>query len=234
MSCRLAEVEARVDTRSTRNSAIRVSIADLDSGVGFLPELITKANNCQAFFLFRVDYLPIPGGYEVTDASSAASLGLRVDGTFYPHTYADRLSTVLANAPERLNVSYICCLTKNLLMSQGDGVLEGELFSTEVPSNKSVSLVSTYNLRSFAVKAGISFAAATLRLCLGQVLATMVNIDFHSETASCLFDDCDNRTDVVEMLQSESLTHEPCRTCVETYDPELLVAVNALLRLRED
>jgi hypothetical protein len=218
---------------------VKVALVDIDSGVGFLPELAERANAAQDYYHFRVSYPPVPtatiaAGYNkktgvVTPAKFDLKHGAIVEGKLVQITWAPRLDEILAGLPKTLKVDMACCLTANMI---GDGK-EYDLFTCPLKANSKVMLISTFDARRYAEKAGVSFEMAVLFLCLGQLLSSDPKLDlsFHDETAGCLMDYCDDRDDVVVGLKHMKFDHTPCRDDVS--DKKQLAAIDALLALEK-
>lgn len=212
-------VERTTRSSSSAQSKVRVALNDIDSKVGFLPDLVEAANRAQTYYHFQVVYLPTPSGAVRTDFDKSAAP---------PQMFLPRLEEYLGNAPRDLGVDLVCCLTRHPIAGEEDGELFWNFFASPLNNNSRVSAVSTFELRDFAREAGASFAKATLRLCLGMLLVTEGRwpVRFHEETMSCLFDYCERRADIVKGLRHMRFDHSICRQQIE--DPLQLEAIDAL------
>ena len=193
-----------------------VALDDIDSKVGFLPEFARAANKVQSYFRFKVAYSPVP----------AASFGRNSEGK--PILDLNRTEKYLADFPEQLGVDKVCFLT-GAMIQHGD---LDDLFASSVTSNPNVHVVSTYDMRQYARKAGVSFPKAVLTNVLAMLLATDERWDlrpFHPETVGCLLDYCDNRDDIVESLKHMKFDHQACRGKVT--DTKELEAIDTLLAI---
>lgn len=203
-------------------SKTSVALVDLDSRVGFLPDLAERANLAQSYFHFQVAYPPVP----------SASATANVDGKVVVVTRVARLSEPLSNLPDVLAVDQVCCLTGYLISDPSDDDPDlNDLFSTVLPSNPNVQLISTHGLREYALKANVPFEGAVLFLCLGQLLVhdERWGLGFHKNTAGCVLDYCDNRDDILVALAPMRFDHKPCRARVK--DKVLLAAIDKLMVL---
>jgi CHAT domain len=192
-----------------------VALIDIDSKVGFLPELVRAANRAQSYYEFKVAYVPVPIGYVRSD------LGDR------PETYLPRLESYLSKMTKQLSADFVCCLTQNPVA----GKKFSNHFAATLDENRRVFVVSTCDVREFAQDVQIPFAKAVLALCLSMLLVTDGRwpIGYHSETQGCLFDYCEVRSDLKVGLAKMRFDHEPCRAKIG--DPEQLNAIDALAGL---
>jgi len=196
---------------------VKIALVDIDSKVGFLPDLVEAANQAQSYYHFRVVYLPMPSGSFVTDA----------DETSLPQMYLPRIESYLRNAPQDLGVDFVCCLTQNLI---ADGLWRN-LFAAPLNTNQNVAAVSTFHLREYASKAKTTYAKATLCICMAMIVASdkRWGLGFHDETVGCMFDFCENRDDIVIGLSRMRFDHEVCRSKIK--DQAQLDAIDALAKL---
>jgi hypothetical protein len=217
-----------VDTPHKGNARVRVALADFNSGSGFLPDLVEKANKTQEYYDFELIYLPFPTGAIVRD-----------DFAEHPHDprfYVPQLTDYLADAPKQLSVELLFGLTKYLIADEE----ESDLFTCKHSTNPRVSFISTFALRDFSKKAGVSFAKATFFLCICEILRrgklrahdTSVKLKYHPETVGCPLDRCDDRDDLIVGLKKMKFEHKECRDKVR--DPIMLQAIDTLLTLELD
>lgn len=78
----------------------------------------------------------------------------------------------------------------------------------------------------------MSFAKSMLRLCLSMLVATDLRyrICFHDQTVGCLFDYCENRSDIVVGLRKMRFDHDICRNAIK--DEDQLNAIDKLIALK--
>jgi hypothetical protein len=95
----------------------RVALVDIDSKVGFLPDLVEQANHAQRYYQFKVAYAPIPAG----------SFGGRKskEKTFVMNHARKYLEGLTSD----LSVDYACCLTACMI----DDGRESDLFTAPLP-----------------------------------------------------------------------------------------------------
>jgi hypothetical protein len=208
---------------------VRVALIDFDAKVGFLPDLVELANEAQHYYNFEVAYLPIPSSaiqVEITEEKSA---------TVFPQLYLPLLESYLSTVPQDLNVDKVCCLTRCRISGKlEDGTPFRDYRASTLDSSDDVIALSLFNLREYANQASVSYAKATLFVCLGMVVASdgRWGDPIHNETAGCLFDNCRNRSDIVIGLARMRFDHAPCRDKIK--DQEQLEAIDALLALEID
>ena len=201
--------------KSGQRHKYSVAFIDIDSKVGFLPELVRAANQAQSYYEFKVAYVPVPIGYVRSD------LGER------PETYLPRLESYLSKMTEQLSADFVSCLTQNPVA----GKSFSNHFAATLEQNGRVFIVSTCDVREFAQDVHIPFAKAVLALCLSMLLATDGRwpIEYHPETYGCLFDYCLVRSDLKVGLAKMRFDHEPCRRKIG--DSDQLAAIDALAAL---
>ena len=214
-----------------REASVRVALADLDSGSGFLPDLVSQANEAQTYFDFDVVYLPFPSGSVISGEGLAALFGSSPDEdelASASRLYLPSLDDLMLDAPSQLSVDVVCCLTRHLIAVDSE---INDLFTHRHRKAGNVRFVSTYGLRRYAKRAKVSFARALLFLCVAELLLQdeRWSLKEHKETAGCPLDYCDSRDDIVVSLTHIRFDHEPCRNKVQ--DVNLLEAVDALLEV---
>jgi hypothetical protein len=205
-----------------RTRRVKIALVDIDSKAGFLPELVEAANSAQTYYEFQVFYLPVPSGIIRPGFP---------DGETLPQMFLPRLEPYLSETPERLGVDFVCCLTRCMVAGEDEGSEFWNYFAAPLNSNSRVIVFSLFDLRDYAREAGVSFAKATLCLCLSMLVAMdpRWNIEHHKKTAGCLFDFCGNREDIVVGLRKMRFDHASCRAKIK--DPKQLAAIDALLAL---
>lgn len=194
---------------------LRVVIVDINSKVGFLADTVILMNCIQNYYHFEVAYPPVPGGYVRTDLSRK------------PQTFVPRLSSILLELRDDLRADYLCGLTQHLIAGEVDGDLLWNFFTSSILADNTTFVVSTFDLRRYAHEAGVAFPKAVVGLCLSMLVASdsRWGIEFHDETAGCLFDFCEERDDIVVGLQKTHFDHEACRKKIK--DPAQMEAIDA-------
>lgn len=193
---------------------ISVALADIDSKVGFLPEIAQQANAAQRYFYFKVAYAPIPSG-SFRERKGAKKIFV-----------LDRVEHYLKELTGDLQADRVCCLTECLV----DDGKDDDLFASGVEGNRNVSVISSFDLRRYSREAGVPFEKSVLFLCLAMLVVNEPNLEFHDETAGCLLDFCNDRDDIVLGLKRMKFDHKPCRDQITNV--KLLKAIDTLLALK--
>ena len=192
---------------------VTVALMDIDSKVGFLPEIVQKANAAQKYFYLKVAYAPIPGG-SFRDRKGA-------EKTFV----LERVKDYLKDLTGDLKADRVCCLTECMI----DDGEESDLFASDIEENPNVSVISTFDLRRYSREANVPFAKSVLFLCLAMLTVNQPGLEFHKETAECMLDYCYERDDIVLGLKHMKFDHKFCRDQIK--DAGLLRAIDTLLTL---
>jgi hypothetical protein len=199
----------------------RVALVDLDSKIGFLPDIVKAANAAQNYYHFRVVYLPVPSG-----AARKSIEGLE------PQTYLPRLETFLKDTTKTLGVDFVSCFTKWQIAWEDDGGgIHWNYIAWALKASSRVHVISTCDLRRWAQYANVSYAKAVLCLCLAMLIFYdgRWKLKRHYQTVGCLFDFCERRDDIVYGLKKMKFDHKQCRDKIK--DEEQLTAVDQLLKL---
>jgi hypothetical protein len=203
-----------------KQQAVKVAIVDIDAKAGFLPDLAQLVNGAQDYYNFEIAYIPVPSGYVRTDLGSGV-----------PQTFVPRLYEVLKPLLRQLRVDFICAVTQNLIAGGQSGREYWNFFTSSIEDNPQIFVISTFEMRRYALEAKVSFAKAVFRLCLSELVALdpRWKLDFHKETAGCLFDFCEQRSDIIEGLRNMKFDHGPCRSRIT--DERQLKAIDVFLAL---
>jgi hypothetical protein len=107
-------------------------------------------------------------------------------------------------------------------------------FAGMLGSNNDVSVITTLGFGEYAEQANVSFAKATLYLCLAMLVASSSTgqLGFHDEIVGCLLDRWKDREDFLVGLRRMRFDHTSCREKIE--DQEQLKAIDQLLALQMD
>ena len=204
-----------------KNAKFKVALVDLDSGIGYLPEMAEAANACQTYYSFQVALLPPPAGYQRIDP----------DRDTDTQTYLPWLETYLGTWKQKLGCDFLCVLTKNKISTKFFFMQVWNFFAATIGWRGAISGVSTFGLRQYAGLAGISFAKASFCLALAMVLFgdKRWRLWPHRETHGCFFDLCWNRNDILVAFRKMSFDHAECRNKIK--DADQLEAIDALLKL---
>jgi CHAT domain-containing protein len=227
----LIAAETKPSSQSS-NARVRVALADIDAKAAFLTTLAAAANRVQTYFHFELVHLPVPAGAVVKNFGALVKDARRDNPP--PQFYLPFVDHYFRDLPKQFSVDRVICLTKHLVAGdfedEDDEDIWWNLFSANPRSNKRVTVVSTYGLRSYARRAKVTYAKAVLFLAVGSLLeAINSKLEFHDETCGCPLDFCEDRDDIIVGLEHMRFDHKKCRSNVR--DPAQLAAVDALLAL---
>jgi len=217
----IGRVLASRSAARSSSAKFRIALAELDSGAGYLSYLVNEANSAQTYFYFDLVYLPVPSGTIRTSDNAA---------TEPPRLFLPRIDDFLRPLPRQLAVDMVCILTRCLIGGfRLDGTIFGNHFCAALTNEPKVFAVSTYQMRGYADKAGVSFLKSILFLCIGMILVGQTRLDFHDDTVGCPLDRCErSRDEIVEGLKRMRFDHEPCRREI---DADMRDAIDSLLSL---
>jgi CHAT domain len=214
-------ISKTVSPTQRKNAKFRITLVDLDAGIGFLPEMAMSANACQTYYSFQVALIPVPAGYQRVDPE-------RYHGA---QTYLPWLKNYLQTWKEELDCDFLCVLTKNKISSRFLFLRVWDFFAATIGWRGAISGVSTFGVREYAEMARVPFAKASFCLALAMVLYgdKRWRIWPHWHTYGCFFDLCWNRNDIEVALKKMKFDHQKCRHKIK--DADQLAAIDALLNL---
>lgn len=200
---------------------LTVAIVDIDARAGFLGALLEAANRVQRYYDFHIAYLPVPLG----------AMRTGIGGTKLPQLFVPAIEDFAAATPDQLGADCVCFLTCHPIAGVDEDGAYGNHFAAPSERNPAVSFVSTADLRDFARAAGTTFAKTALMVCLSIVVAMDArwSLEYHDETEGCLFDYCQNRSDMIVGLRKMRFDHAACRAKIT--DERLLAAIDAIIAL---
>lgn len=229
----------RALTRKARSSASahshKIGIIDINAKAGLLFALLQKVNRSQDRYKFYPVEAPVPMGLgmfshelveevrkereDIDDADQADIINNVLVDDFQPHLRAIR-STVAVD-------TLVGVVAPMLAWKQEDGRLRWNFFAV---GDGSEVMVSTYDLRDFAVEAGRTFEASVAMLIMAQIWSLMFGIDYHDDCRSCLFDYCENRSDLANALREITIDAD----CLDRIPQDERVHVETCLRTIRD
>jgi len=198
----------RPSSRATRV----IGICDINSFLINLESVTEKMNSVQNYFKLVV----IPAFY------SAEMFTTRDDRTFCDFEKAELQLKELFDKYKQAGLKRIMGATQNLITSEGTS----NLFA--VTGRKGISLISTFNLEDYALKANKTLEKTVMYLILGDLAVAYGNLSYHNETRSCLMDYCYHRDDIIKGLENPRLD-ESCQSKIR--DNGLLSVLNKLLKI---
>jgi hypothetical protein len=219
-------------------TTVTVALWDIDARVGALPELISVLNQSQPVFTFFDLQAPIPSGLiiqaEHFGAWAQERLGRRVSKKereeFQNNLMSNDFYKHASGVYKDLGVDYLVGLTQYMIAGEEEGQFFWSYFSASSPDNR-VLLVSAYELRDYARRAGRPFEVAVGMLVIGQLLATInKKVDFHRIDTGCLFDFNDDRVSVIECIKRAEI--EP--SCMALIDAKYRAPAQAMMEALKD
>jgi hypothetical protein len=191
---------------------IRVGIWDMDVSAGALPRLLDVVDESQSKFTFTCIQAPYQTGLTLPGARTANDwfdrTGSKMPLAFSMVNVAARPIFAAAKPVlKEMPVEWLVVVIKNMISDTTDKhECWYNLFST---SSKNVILISTFELRHYAAKAGRSFEAAVLGVALSGLLAAMVpEIEYQNESTGSIFDFAQNRADIVKSIRKPTIDSE--------------------------
>jgi hypothetical protein len=219
-----------------------VAVWDLDAHVGELPALVGLLNSVQTAFTFLSLQAPLPAGLvarrehfldwahsrkrqgrqRIQKKSAEAFENNLMSSDFYSYAHI---------VHRTLGVNYTIGITRQMIAGYERG---GKLFwNYFADSNKSVLLVSTYNLREYARQAGRPFEVALAGVILSQLLVEVNKntgsgvLQYHEDTG-CLFDFNDQRDSIVRSIKEAKIDEDCLGKLSQRYRKAAVAMIDAL------
>jgi hypothetical protein len=214
-------------------TTVTVALWDIDARVGELPEIINLLNQSQPVFTFFDLQAPIPSGLiiqaEHFGVWAQKRLGRHVSKKdreeFQNNLMSNDFYKHASGVYQDLGVDYLVGLTQYMIAGEEDGQFFWSYFSTASPDNR-ILLVSSYDLRDYARRAGRPFEVAVGMLVVGQLLATInKKVKFHEIDTGCVFDFNDDRDTVIEGIKRVEI--EP--SCMALIDAKYRAPAQAMM-----
>jgi len=203
-----------------RGRTLRVGIWDIDVHAGFLYRVLDRINKCQTLFSFHPIEVTAPVGLTETGERTrelvranelVRTLGLDTNApSIADNTLASDIFAVAAPIRKKLQLDLLAALVAPMIMDlepdPDDGKVGWNYFST---SRDSIAIVSAYELRRYAEKSQRPFEACLAMLIVPQILQeTIPTLSFHEKPKGCVFDECEDRNDIVKGLKTMRLCKE--------------------------
>lgn len=195
--------------QSSKNSkAVRVAIVDLGVWIGSLNTFIEKLNAAQSEYEFFIVRQVVPSWLNSQKPKLVAWLEQQMQRplnereleTITPHVIFEEYLPFGKRIQKQLGIRYIFGLTPSrIAVATGEEEPQPlikyiDYFSS---SKQGIGLISTDEILVFSKQVKRPLIAGVGVLLIGAVLAeTNSKIDFHVEDRGCLFDYCEERSDV--------------------------------------
>jgi len=207
-----AKAKSAAKPRATSARAARthdVAVWDIDVHSGFVNRVLDAINRTQKLFRFVRIEATVPMGLTMSGRRTREIIQkldpkTAEDPQLENSVWAEDIYPVARPILRSTGTDLLVCLLAPLIADRvtnppfdRDGV-ELDFFSV---SSKRIILVSAYELRGYAAKAGRSFEACLALLIVAQVLAEYFDLEEHDDTRGCIMDYCDDRKDIVVLLK---------------------------------
>jgi hypothetical protein len=181
----------------------KIGVIDLSAKAGLLFNVLEKVNRKQSRYTFYPVEAPLPmglgriskrlipeiAGMSVQEAPTEDLLNNVISEDFFP---------LLKRTREVVGVDRMVGLVGPMLAWSEDGDFNWNFFL--VPDGDDV-LVSAFEIRDFAHQAHRSFEAAMAMLVVRSVWALNFNIPSNLQSVGCIFDFCEQRSDLISVLR---------------------------------
>lgn len=193
--------------------ARRIGIFDISSRAGLLFDLLDEINHRQKDLTFYPVETSVPmsvgriGPSWFDDKLDEIS---NDTNTLSENVAFEEFLPFLEQAREAVSVDLIAGLFAPMLAFKettetGETEFSWNLFSVGQGSQIGVSV---YGVREYALAAKRPFESAVALLVLGQVWSAIYGVEFHRATRGCVFDYCENRDELIEVIRRAELCPE--------------------------
>ncbi len=209
------------DTQAVKTH--QIAVWDVDVHSGFVNRVLDAINQRQQLFKFTRIEATVPMGLTMSGDRTREIVkkfgGDANDPAIEQSVWAEDVYRAARPILRSVETDLLVCLLSPLIADRvtkpafdHNGV-ELDFFSV---SSKRIVLVSAFGLRSYAAKAGRPFESCLAALIVAQVFVEYFGLVEHDDTRGCIMDYCDNRDDVVQLLQKmeicpDSLKEVPVR-----------------------
>lgn len=203
----LSQFAAAVKLAGTRAQATTVGILDLGARVSGLPRLIARMNEAQDRMVFLEVQTPVPAGMIKTGKTLVAEFEREVGRPLRAdeqqdvgrNMLVDEFLTFAESVRQKNELDSLIGITPAMLaFREGDRTF-WNYFS--YGNSGPLSVVSTFELRGYAARAGRPFEAAVGMLIVAQLISTRNHLAFHAETRGCALDFNEDRESLVESIR---------------------------------
>jgi uncharacterized integral membrane protein len=216
-----------------------IGVLDISAKAGLLFQVLEAMNRSQERFAFFPVQASVPMGVGLMGERVARMLpGLDRDlsasdlDQIDRNVFAPDYVPYLATAREAVGVDMLAGLVAPLLaFKEPDGGFHWNYFSWSPDDGDAISrevVVSTADVREFAAKAKRPVEAAIAVVTVAQVWAALFKVDFHDDTRGCLFDFCEDRTDLVGTFKAIRISDASLKQFPEVERPSVTKCVDAI------
>jgi hypothetical protein len=217
-----------------RTKGKRVGIWDLGAYVGRLPQVIEAVNRAQDELVFFEAIAAMPAGTVSQPSRVRAWSNERGGPRRLPGLEANVIADDFFKRAERvrrdLGLDYLAGVTAKMIADEDEEQVYYNLFAA---ARQRLMLVSSYDLRKYAAKAGRPFESAVVGLVVASVLTLLHRrLEFHPDRG-CLFDYNEDRAGIVKILKDPRIEDSCLQKIPPPHRPAALALVEALRRYTE-
>lgn len=232
----LTEFEVNVRAAETHAAATTIGLIDLGARMSNLAQLIERLNGVQDKMVFIEVQTPVPAGMVKTGEALAKEFERQSGAPLPPEKLVGISRNMLVSdfltfadsVRARHELQRLIGITPAMLAFFENGKIEMDYHTYGDCKHHPNALVSTYQLREFAERAGRPFEAAVGLLIVGQMIATRNDMPFHKDTRGCPLDFNEDRASLIESIQGMRLDTE-CALALKLKNPEEARVANDML-----
>jgi len=222
------------DLERTPN-VVTVGLFDLDAQIAGLGRLIDALNETERVFTFFEVLAPLPAGLVVVDPEHVVEMARKRTGQrFRKADLADLAENFLFDdfrkfgrvVREGTGVDYLVGITRYKVAWTSSGEFGWNYFTA---SSGRTILLSIYQLREYAAKAGRSVEVAVVGMAIAEVLVSLNRRLHYHEDRGCMFDFNQERETIVESIRQARIDDDCLKRIDEPYR-DAAVALNDALR----
>ncbi len=228
-----------IERAANGNVASTVGVLDLGSWVSRLPKLLKVMNESQDSLVFLEIQTSVPAGLiktkEPLEKWAVTLLGRplkkKESSDLFRNMLADEFFYFAESVRVQNKLDQIVGLTPAMIAFEDE---DGPCWNYFSVGRDKASVISTFDLREYAARAGKPYEAAVGMLIAAQVLALRNDMKYHDETRGCIFDFDANRADLVESIRGMHIDAE-CLKCFKDQDEAKSAKslIMALARMKE-
>lgn len=233
-----SKAKTRAVGQLASNASYSIGVLDISAKAGLLFKVLEAMNRSQDRFAFFPVQASVPMGVGLMGERVARMLP-DVDRNFSAselnqidqNVFAPDFIPYLATAREAVGVDMLAGLVAPLLAFEEEGSFHWNYFSWSPGGDSAISrevMVSTADVREFAAKAQRPVEAAIAVVTVAQVWAALFNVNFHADSRGCLFDFCEDRTDLIGTFKSITISEASLGEFPEIERPSITKCVDAI------
>ena len=209
------KLKAVVKDLNRSDKVLTVALWDLDAGVSGLSQLIEPLNSAQTAFTFFDFRAPVPAGLVIKSNMFAKWARKRLgklipeadQGNIKNNFMFDDFHKFAKVVRERIGVDYLVGITQYMLAWKEQDKVYWNYFTTY---DGRIIMVSAFDMRRYAKRAGRPVEAAIAGLAVSQLLQILNRkLAFHeNRTKPCMFDFNEDRDSIARALKHPRIDPE--------------------------